>query len=433
MKPVLDSDLTSPPAADGAQRWIVFGVICLVYFLVYFHRVSTSVIVTDLLAAFNTNATALSFMSSMYFYLYAFEQPVVGYLADRFGPRRVIGWWSMIAAAGCFIFAAAPNIAVAAIGRGLIGIGVGGVYVPALKALALWFRQKEFAGMLGVLMSVGNVGAVIATTPLAWAAATWGWRSSFVLIGVVTLALAVITLLKTRDHAGSTPAPVLGADKSAPARGGLRVDVTQVLASGQFWISAVLFFGCYGTLLTLQGLWATPFLMTALEIGRLQASKLNMLIPIGVIIGSPLLGWLSDRFALNKRRLQVAILSGYAITWFGMIFFPTVLGAIGLGTLQLIMGALAGGFVTIAWAIVRENTPARLMGLTSGLLNPSPFLGVAVFQVLTGTILDQAGIVGGLYPLEGFRNAFLTCLAANIVCLGLSLVMLKSDARKNLA
>ncbi len=69
------------------HRWVVFGVICSIYILVYFHRVTTSVIATDLLAAFQTDAAALGFMSSMYFYLYAVEQPLVGYLSDRLGPR----------------------------------------------------------------------------------------------------------------------------------------------------------------------------------------------------------------------------------------------------------------------------------------------------------------------------------------------------------
>jgi len=83
-----------------SHRWIVFSVICSIYILVYFHRVSTSVIATDLLAAFQTNAAALGFMSSMYFYLYAVEQPLVGYLSDRLGPRRVVVLWSLIASPG---------------------------------------------------------------------------------------------------------------------------------------------------------------------------------------------------------------------------------------------------------------------------------------------------------------------------------------------
>ncbi|MBT8406815.1 MAG: MFS transporter, partial [Deltaproteobacteria bacterium] len=159
-------------------RWMVFTVVSVVYFFVYFHRVSTSVIVSDLLESFHTNATALGFMSSLYFYLYALEQPLVGYLSDRIGPRRVIGYWSLGAAAGCFLFGMAPSIGWASVGRALIGLGVGGVYVPAVKAISQWYRKNEFATMIGLLMSMGNLGAVIATTPLAWAAGTWGWRST---------------------------------------------------------------------------------------------------------------------------------------------------------------------------------------------------------------------------------------------------------------
>jgi MFS family permease len=404
------------------ERWVVFSIICLVYFFVYFHRVSTSVIVKDLLDTFKTNATALGFMSSMYFYLYALEQPLVGFLSDRMGPRRVIGYWTLAAAAGCFLFAAAPTVGWATVGRGLIGIGVGGVYVPALKALSVWFRKNEFAGMLGLLMSVGNLGAVIATTPLAWAANTWGFRSSFVLIGCLTLCLAVLTLLKIPDSHG--PAASAAEPKATPPISGTtRSDSLNILTSLQFWISALIFLGVYGTLVTLQGLWLTPFLMTGLVIERLPASNLNMLIPIGVIIGSPLIGWLSERWRMDKHHLLVAILTAYTITWILLIFCSKWLGPMGLGPLLLIMGIMAGGFISIGWAIMRESTPARLMGLTSGLMNPAPILGVAVFQLLTGAILDHSERAGDTCSTAGFQNAFLACLAANCVCLVLAVIL----------
>lgn len=124
------------------HRWTVFSIIALIYFFVYFHRVSTSVIAADMLRDFSINATALGFMSSMYFFIYAFEQPLVGYLTDILGARRVIAWGTAAAAAGCFIFAMAPDIAWATAGRVFIGIGVGGVYVPAIKAFSQWFRKK---------------------------------------------------------------------------------------------------------------------------------------------------------------------------------------------------------------------------------------------------------------------------------------------------
>jgi MFS family permease len=399
---------------------MVFSVICVVYFFVYFHRVSTSVIVSDLLEAFHTNATALGFMSSMYFYLYAFEQPLVGYLSDRLGPRRVIGYWSVAAAAGCFLFGMAPNIGWASVGRALIGLGVGGVYVPAVKAFSLWFRKEEFTTMIGLLMSMGNFGAVIATTPLAWAAGSWGWRPTFFLIGGITLGLAFVTLLLTRDHAGiSEPAQVNPAAASG-GNPGLKAKAIQVLGSGQFWIVGMIFFGIYGTLITLQGLWATPFLMTVLRIERIFASKLNMLIPVGVIIGAPFFGWLTDRFSLNKGNTLIAILTVYTLTWVGIVFFFSPLGITGLSLVLLVMGMATGGFISILWGIVQETTPWEILGLTSGMLNPAPFFGVAAFQVLTGAILGQAGRVGDSYPLSGFRNAFFVCLLGILICLVLS-------------
>jgi len=211
-------------------------------------------------------------------------------------------------------------------------------------------------------------------------------------------------------------------------RSGTRTQIGRVLSSGQFWIIAMIFFGIYGTLITLQGLWATPFLMAALDIQRVLASELNMLIPIGVIIGSPFFGWLPDRYSLDKRKTLTAILGVYNLTWIGLVFFSNYLGVIGLSLVLLIMGIVAGGFISILWGIVREITPSKILGLTSGVLNPAPFFGVAVFQVLTGAILDHSVRVGNMYTMAGFKNAFLLCLLSSIVCMGLSILIRKRES-----
>lgn len=336
------------------HRWTVFGSFAAIYFFVYFHRVSTSVVAPDLIVAFHTNATALGFMSSMYFYAYAFEQPVVGYLSDRLGPRRVAGFWSLIAAAGCVIFGLSPSITWASIGRGLIGIGVGGVYVPALKSFSQWFRLKEFTTLTGLLMAVGNVGAIMATTPLAWSSKTWGWRMSFYGIAGITLLLAVVTLVFTRDHE-----TIIGSNVEHnlhPAEDPLphQKQVRFILTSTKFWMLFIIFFGVYGVFLTLQGLWATPYLMSALQVDRLSASRLNMVLPVGFMLGAPLFGW----------------------------------------------------------------------------LNPSPFLGIAFFQMLTGAILDRIGRINGVYPANAFQMAFWVCMLTAAVCLALTLIFKNQLAKK---
>ena len=400
-----------------SHRWLVFGLLSSVYFLVYFHRVSISVIAQDLLTAFQTHATALGFMSSMYFYLYALEQPLVGYLSDRLGPRRVVGFWSLAAALGCVLFGLAPSIGWAAAGRALIGLGVGGVYVPAMKALSQWFRRKEFATMTGLLLASGNLGAIMATTPLAWTANTWGWRSSFLIIGGVTLGLAFATLLLIRDHEETVESmhkePALVGEQA----GALKGSAPQVLTSLRFWILAAIFFGSFGSYLTFQGLWATPFLMTTLNLDRLHAAGLNMLVPIGFIVGAPLTGWLSDKVFHNKAQILICILAMMTGIWVGLTFGAHALGRGGIIPLLLFMGGATGGLGTILWALVRETTPDPILGLTTGLLNPSPFLGAAILQVWTGTILDHVGRVDGIYPPAAYRNAFSVCLVTIACCL----------------
>ena len=277
--------------------------------------------------------------------------------------------------------------------------------------------------MIGVLMSVGNVGAIIATTPLAWAAGAWGWRPTFFIIAAVTLGLAFATLLLTRDHPETTAAPRQKHAQGAAAGKNAKSSVARVLASRQFWIVAVIFFGIYGTLITLQGLWATPFLMTVLGIDRIFASKLNMLIPVGVIAGAPVIGGLFNRFGLYKRKTLIAILLVYTLTWLVMI--SGALTPLRLAAVFVVMGFVGGGFISTLWGLVRDTTPPELMGLASGLLNAAPFVGIAFFQVVTGMILDRAGTTAGLYPAAGFQNAFLACLAGIVICLGLSFAIRK--------
>ena len=337
----------SENSAADPHRWVVFGALAAVYFFVLFHRVSTSVVAPDLIVSFQTNATALGLMSSMYFYAYALEQPLVGYLSDRLGPRRVVGFWSLVAALGCILFGLAPSITWAAIGRGLIGFGVGGVYVPALKAFSQWFRQKEFTTMVGLLMAIGNTGAIVATTPLALSSKTFGWRMSFFLIAAITLSLALIVLLFTRDYDLA-----VGNDKNYNGKPAAKPTASHkqirfILTSIKFWVLFVMFFGVYGIFVTLQGLWATPYLMSALHADRLQASQLNMVLPVGFIVGAPLFGWIADRFHNKRRQLFIGLLAVIAFFWLMLSLRAQTLSVKELVVLFFAMGALNGGWLSV--------------------------------------------------------------------------------------
>ena len=400
-----------------SHPWVVFSVIAGCYLFVYFHRVSTSVIAPDLLEAFHTNATALGFMSSMYFYLYALEQPMVGYLSDRLGPRRVVAYWSFLAGAAAILFGLAPSIGWASVWRAVIGFGVGGVYVPALKAFSQWFKAREFSTMTGLLMAVGNLGGIVATTPLAWMAKTWGWRNAFFGIGAATFALAFAVLLLIKDfrpdespsNAKPEPQPTQNANQRPSAIG--------VLMSLRFWVLAIIFAGFFGTFLAFQGLWATPYLVSIYAMDQIRASGLNMLVPVGFMVGAPVFGRLADRMFQDKVNMLITTLVLESFIWGLLTFGWHITGQSAMGVVLFLMGVIAGGFATALWALVNETTSREILGSVSGFLNTAPFLGVAAMQVITGRLLDRAGQVNGAYPPEAFKEAFLACLLVMAACL----------------
>jgi sugar phosphate permease len=401
-----------------AHRWVVFGVICSIYILVYFHRVSTSVIATDLLAAFQTNAAALGFMSSMYFYLYAVEQPLVGYLSDRLGPRRVVVLWSLIAALGCVVFGLAPSIGWATVGRAVIGFGVGGVYVPAIKAISQWFSRKDLGTMTGMLIGSGNLGAIVATTPLAWMASTWGWRLTFFAISAVTVGLALIGFFMVKDYVDRDAPPL----KTASPEKSFKASSLHILTSSWFWLVAALFFGAFGGIVSLQGLWATPFLMSLFDLDRDYASLINVALPIGYMLGAPFFGRLGDRVFGDRVHLLTFLFALLTCAWLALTFLPRLLGLGGVTALYAIVGGIAGGVGTTLWATAQAKTPPAIMGLMSGLMNPFPLLGMAVMQGVTGAIVNRAGKVGSVYAPEGYRNAFLLLFFIAAVCFVLCVV-----------
>jgi len=85
-------------------------------------------------------------------------------------------------------------------GRLLIGIGVAMVYIPTMKILARWYRKNEFASLSGILLAVGNIGALSAAGPLAWLTGTLGWQPVFIMLGAITLLLAAVAWIIVRDR-----------------------------------------------------------------------------------------------------------------------------------------------------------------------------------------------------------------------------------------
>jgi len=181
-------------------RRIVFGIVLLSFVLSFFHRTAPAAIASELTRAFAINAATLGTLAATYFYVYTLLQIPVGVLADTMGPRRLLTGGSLIAGAGSLAFALAPTWEIAAVGRMLVGVGTSVVFIAILKISAVWFPAERFATLTGVTMFAGNLGAVIAGAPLAWVVAQTSWRSVFVGLAALSIALGLATWWRVRDR-----------------------------------------------------------------------------------------------------------------------------------------------------------------------------------------------------------------------------------------
>ncbi len=428
----------SAAAAMLRYRYLIFLVLALAYFFVYFHRLSLSVVADDLARDFNVRAGVLGALGSVYFYCYALMQFPAGLLSDSIGPRKTVSAFLVVASAGSILFGLAQGVAMAFAGRILVGFGVSMVFIPTMKILSQWFRKQEFAFMAGMLNAVGGLGALGATWLLAAMASGFGWRRSFQLIGVLTAAIAVLVWLVVRDRPSDRGWPSIAAVDSAADDGdppdgriALWAGARQVVSSRHFWPLAIWFFFDAGVFFGFGALWGGPYLMHVYGMSQSEAGFILSMIAWGMILGSPLLGFLSDR-VLKSRKRPLVFCGFLLLAEFGLLsLYPARFPEAGLLVFFFLFSIAASCIVSIGFTMAKELFPLEIAGTAVGTVNLFPFLGGAIFMPLMGKVLDAwPRAVNGAYAVEAYAVLIRVLLGTSVLTLICTFFMKETFAGK---
>jgi len=406
-------------------RWLIFLVLALAYFIVYFHRLSLSVVANDLIQAFQTTAGGMGFLGSIYFYCYAAMQFPAGLLSDSLGPRKSVTFFLIIASAGSILFGFAPTIKVAYLSRVMVGVGVSMVFIPTMKILSQWFRAHEFAFMTGILNAIGGLGVLAATWLLAIMTALLGWRVSFELIGAGTFIIVALVWLIVRDRPEDKDWPSIaqidnqdGAPPQTQKQIPLLAGARRVVAEKYFWPVAIWFFFDCGIFFGFGALWGGPYLMHVYGMKRAQAGTVLSMIAWGMIIGSPPLGYLSDKIMKSRKKPFILCNLILVIELVFLNVYPAGLSRISLYVFFFIFSICASSVVIFGFTMIKELFPVEMAGTSTGMVNLFPFLGGAVFMPLLGWVLDAypKSAAGG-YSLEAYSRLLLILLGAGVISL----------------
>ena len=170
---------TSPHHLKGAAVFGVFLCFAFAYLMSFGMRAVTAVIAPELMRDFDLSNAQLGFLGSAYFLAFAAMQLPLGIWLDRFGSRRVHGSLLMFSAAGCWLFANAGSYTELWIGRALIGAGVAGGLMSALKAYRFWYPAERQQSLAAWTLMAGSLGALLVTVPARWAIELLSWRWVF--------------------------------------------------------------------------------------------------------------------------------------------------------------------------------------------------------------------------------------------------------------
>ena len=391
-----------------SRRWVVFFLACSLFVLSQFYRASMAVIFPSLTADIPLDSRSLGLISAAFFYAFALMQLPIGLFLDRLGPRRAMAGMTLAAVAGALLFAQAHCAGTLLAARILLGIGMACNLMGTLKLVTLWFSPSRFATLSALVVSVGTVGNLAAATPLVLLVEAVGWRGSFRLLAVITLALTAVFFLVVRDGPLSAEPASGGQPQRSPRSASLFSSVRALFAQRDYWIISLGTFCRYGIYAAVQAMWAGPFLIRALGVSPLAAGNLLFLMSIGMVVGCPFCGWLSDAVLHARKSVVIGGLGG-------MLAVLAVLMCLKPGAPYALLVVLffSFGFFSgpgqIMYAHIKERMPIEAAGTAMTGINFFTMAGVAFFLQGLGSLLQRFDPQDAMGP-GAFRGAFLFCI-----------------------
>ncbi len=399
---------------SSSYRWYIFALCAAIFIISQFWRVSNAVVANDLSHDLGLSPESLGLLGGAFFYSFCLVQLPMGFLLDRFGARVVMSTLACIGAASAVIFALAGSASTAILARAGIGIGMAAALMGSYKIFTTWFSPHEFATLSGIMIALGNMGAMGATAPLALLSEILGWRGAFLCMAAITLVLAVTIYLVVRDHPHRQTA---GRLQTPLSMSNIFSGLLTVLGDGRFWRLAPLSFASYGVMITILGLWGGPYLMHVCGLSKTNASVILLATPVGAICGAPLWGRLSD--ILRRRKYLILFVQGVSLLLLSSLVLDLQLPRWGL-LVQFWLFGFSGVSSTLLYVQVKETFPLSIAGTALTGLNFFLMLGGAVFQHMMGIIMGHwTPSTTGALPLVAYQWGF----GVSAAVLALSLIV----------
>jgi MFS family permease len=396
IKIIKGEDLRNTHVQVGGGVAALIGTLIAIYSISQFLRNSVGVIAHDLARELDLSATELGLLSSAFFLAFAAAQIPVGIAIDRYGPKQTLIGSAVLCILGTALFAAATSGALLIGARALMGLGCSSFFMAPLTIYARRFPPERFAFLTSVHLGIGSIGTLVATAPLASAAALAGWRVAFAAAAALT-ALAAFAVLVVVPSAEASRAPRESWRETF-------VGVASAMRVPSFWPVFLAHATAYSSFATVIGLWAGPWLSDVHGVDLETRGRLLLIGASAQIAGVFAWGYGDRYFRSYRRAVLTAASLGVALLLFAAAVPLSRTGA----AVWLGLYGFAVAYSPIITAHGKSLFPAALTGRGITLMNMGTMGGVFLLQLGTGALVDLVGRgAHGAYGEGAYRAVFL--------------------------
>lgn len=394
-------------------RWTILAMLFVAMVINYVDRAALSIAMPFITQEYHLTPSEKGMIFSSFFFGYALFCFVGGYLADRFGPKRVLTWsmgfWSVLCGATALAF----NFWSLLIVRALFGVGEGPVSTTANKAINSWFPVKERARAIGFAQAGGPLGGALAGPIVGFLALWLGWRIAFIVIAAFGLVWAVawwrMATSTPLEHpkVSKEELAAINAEREAPLQAvgdAPRTLVLDVIRQRAVIVMGVSLF-CYNYILYFFMTWFPSYLIDAKGID-LKSMSIVTALPwfvgtLGFIGGGLLIDWVFKRTGRRLFSRKVVLVTCLLIAAVCVGFT----GQLESVTSAVIVMTVAVGFLMLSapayWSMIQDTVPDHQVGTAGGFMHGLANLSGIVAPTATGLIIQSTGTYGSGFALAG--------------------------------
>jgi ACS family glucarate transporter-like MFS transporter len=395
-------------------RWKIAFLLCAVAMVNFFQRVNISVAGDSIMKAFHLSQTQIGSVFSAFVLGYTLFQVPGGMLADRFGPRQVLGWATLSWGLFTFLTGASGKIALLAgvsilnvliVLRFLFGLCQGPMFPTSARAVANWFPLTERARANGVAIAGISVGSFLMPPMVSWMVLRLSWESSFFVSAAFSILIASAWFLYARDlpaqHWAVNAPELKTIERGMPlesASSGRSSSLVHSLRSGNLW-RLVASYTLSGYVSYVFVFWFFLYMVQVRKFGQAESAWLTTVPWVLAAFTTMAGGYLSDRLITTRvgmdwgRRI---VPMGCQI---GAAVFLTIGARVENGYVAAAVLALCTGLIMGVegpyWATANQISDKNV-GFTGGLLNMGGNLGGVLSPTLTPLIAQHFGWVSAL-------------------------------------